>query len=268
MKNKRLIILISIFAFIILVVILCSTLFTVKTVSVNWLTRLPEGHILINKDDDIAADVEKGGSIFLYDKQSAITSLEESYPYLKVVKVETKFPNKLVVHVADRQEVFALKINDNCYVVLDGECKVLTKYNALQYSAISLPPICVEIKEQTLVADDFEVGKVANISRISTILSNVYSALTNCGYEDVYMKQVIQNITIDLGYNASLVLDTSYANLSVKINKIHNNLYNKLVFGLAAYNEARAEGSQQTNGVIVIRELSNGKLDGEFVKNE
>ena len=265
MKNKRLIILISIFAFLILIVILCSTLFTVKTVSVNWLRRLPEGHLLINKDDEISANVKKGGSIFLFEKDDAIEVLEEKYPYLNVVKIETKFPNKLVLHVADRQELFGIKLNDDCYIILDGTNKVLNKYNALQYSALSVKPICVTIKEQSLNADDFVVGKIANISKVSTVLHSISNALNVLGYEEVDAKGLLNNIEIDLSYNSTITLKTNFANLSIQINKIYSQLNQKIINGLTYYNTAHNEG--KSNGVIVVRELTGGSIEGEFVPN-
>lgn len=267
MKNKRLIILISIFAFLILVVILCSTLFTVNTITVNWLTRLPEGHILINKDDEIANSIEKGGSIFLYDKNEAIIQIEEKFPYLNVVKIETKFPNKLVLHVADRQEMFALKINNNCYAIIDGTSKVLAKYNAVQYEALSLtsnPPVLVTVEDQAISEEDVVVGKNANISRVSSVLHSSYEALKRHGYKEIDAKGFIKQINIDLGYNSNVTILTTY-NIGIKITKISENLTDKIVGGITAYNIAHDEG--KSNGIIVVRQLSSGVIEGEFVSN-
>ena len=67
MKNKRLIILLSVFAFLVLIAVLCSTVFTVKKVQVNWLTTKA---IFTESDETIIKDVKKGESVFLVDKTS------------------------------------------------------------------------------------------------------------------------------------------------------------------------------------------------------
>ncbi len=265
MKNKRLIALISIFAFLILIVILCSTLFTVKNVSVKWLTVLPQGHELIGQDKNIAGSIKQGGSVFLYDKDEAISTLEEKYPYLNVVKIETKFPNKLVIQVTNRQEFFAVKITDNCYVALDGYGKVLKNYTGLEYNALEkgVKPICVEVKEMALNADDFTVGKVANISKVSNILSVLYNQILGKNYAEYAAISVFPNITIDLGYNSSITIDTTWENVSVQITKISSKLSNKISFGLTAYEQAKKDNV--VNSTIVVRELNNGSFDGELV---
>ena len=268
MKNKRLIILISIFAFLILIVVLCSTLFTVKNISVNWLTTLPKEHVLIGKDGEMCESIEKGGSIFLYDKESARVTLEEKYPYLNVVKIETKFPNKLVLHVADRQELFALKLNNDCYAILDGTNKVLAKYNGLQYEALSEtsnPPILVEVSGQTITTDEIFVGKIAQISRISSVLSSTHEAIKRHSYEDVYAKGFIKKLNINLDYNSNITLSTSY-NIDIKITKISEDLTFKITGGIAAYNKAREKG--QSNGTLIIRQIGPDQIDSEFIQNQ
>ncbi len=263
MKNKRLIALISIFAFLILIVILCSTLFTVKQISVNWLTQLPAGHELIGKDDAIASSINKGGSVFLYDKKLAQITLEEKYPYLNVVKLETKFPNQIVLHVADRQEFYALKLNDNCYAVLDGDGKVLNKYNALQYEALEEgdKPIYVEVRQFSLNEADFVVGKVVNISRVSTILNAIYTETLKQGYDVVSARNIYENVVVDLGYNSTVQINTKAHNIAIKITRISSRLNEKIEFGIEVYNSARANGKRDV--LIEVYERADGRLAAE-----
>ena len=66
MKNKRLVILLSVFAFLVLIVVLCSTVFTVKKVQLQWLTTKEN---FSSTDNEVASDVKKGDSVFLVDKK-------------------------------------------------------------------------------------------------------------------------------------------------------------------------------------------------------
>ena len=62
MKNKKLIGLLIVLAFITVLVVLNSTLFTLQSISVNWLTTKCELETL--KDYTMVDSIEKGESIF------------------------------------------------------------------------------------------------------------------------------------------------------------------------------------------------------------
>ena len=72
MKNKRLVIILSVFSFLVLIAVLCSTVFTVKSVSLNWLTFKSA---FVDMDDEITSNVELGESVFLVDKKAIINKL-------------------------------------------------------------------------------------------------------------------------------------------------------------------------------------------------
>ena len=95
MKNKKLIGLLIVLAFITVLVVLNSTLFTLQSISVNWLTTKCELETL--KDYTMVDSIEKGESIFLVKKDKIVENLEKKYSYLRVVSIETKFPNKIVI---------------------------------------------------------------------------------------------------------------------------------------------------------------------------
>ena len=127
MKNKRLIVILSVLAFLTVLIVINSTLFTLQGISMNWLTSK---YMLQDiKDYEIAEDIKLGQSIFLLNKDEIAKKLEKSNPYLRVIQLETKFPNKLVVHCAERESLYAIKISSNEYVVLDELGKVLTITN-------------------------------------------------------------------------------------------------------------------------------------------
>ena len=65
MKNKKLVILLSIFGALVLVLLLTSTVFCVRNVSVNWLTTRQGLTALQDESVVKSADVKMGKSIFL-----------------------------------------------------------------------------------------------------------------------------------------------------------------------------------------------------------
>ena len=80
MKNKKLIGILIILVFLTVLVVLNSTLFTLQTISINWLTT--KYNLEDVKDYTMVEDINKGESIFLIKKDEIASSLEKKYPYL------------------------------------------------------------------------------------------------------------------------------------------------------------------------------------------
>ena len=131
MKSKKLVVFLIVLAFLTVLIVLNSTLFTLQTISVNWLTTKSKLDDI--KDYTLIESIEKGESIFLLKKDEIKNNLEKKYPYLRIVSIETKFPNKIVIHSAERESMFAIKLADDNYAVVDELGKVL---NANENSSI------------------------------------------------------------------------------------------------------------------------------------
>ncbi len=127
MKYKRLIIIMSsIFAFVILCVILSFTLFKVNTISFDFENSTKIFASQEKQNEVIAsAGINKSMPIFSLNKAKIAQNLEAKNPYLKVINIESVFPNKLVIHCAEREETFCIKSRDDMYYVCDDELKIL-----------------------------------------------------------------------------------------------------------------------------------------------
>ena len=119
--------LLSILAFLTVLIVINSTLFTLQKVSINWLTTKYMIDLNGTKDYNITDEVDVGGSIFMLQKDDISAHLEKEFPYLRVVSIETKFPNKLVIHSAERESLYAVSMGNNMYAILDEMGKVLAK---------------------------------------------------------------------------------------------------------------------------------------------
>ena len=247
MKNKRLIIILSVFAFLVLIAVLCSTVFTVKTVKINWLTT----KVGINEDDSIfAGEVKKGDSVFLVDKQSIIDKLESKYAYLKVESVEIKFPNKLVLHTAVRQELYSLKIEDNKHAILDSECKVLNIVNDIQLSSMQNKPIPVSLQGYSMPKDCVELSKIANLGWIKNVLNNFSIALYQNGYQEIDAKNNIQSITVDVsGYENKINIKMAYG-VEMEIQDISDSISEKFAMAMSIYGDLSAQ--DKSKGIIRV----------------
>lgn len=106
-----------------LVFLLAYTFFALRYVEVDF--RTSKTNFSASNEEIIdASKIEKGGTIFFRNKQQYIKNIEEEYSYLKVINIETVFPDKLVIHVAERQEVYAVEGEDYVYIC-DEELRVL-----------------------------------------------------------------------------------------------------------------------------------------------
>lgn len=258
MKNKRLVIILSVFAFLVLIAVLCSTVFTVKDVSINWLTTTPN---ITQSDDEFIADVEKGGSVFLLDKEAIIKRLEDKYPYLKVVSVEVKFPNKLVLHTAERQELYSLKIKDNKHAILDSDCKVLRIVTDSQLNAIEVKPIAVSVNGYTIKENIFEVSKIVDLGWIKNVLNNFSIALYSCGYEDIDAKNNINDLQINVGGYDNKINMTMRYGVGIEIQQISDKLTEKFAFAMGVYDKLSEQ--EKSEGLITAYAI-NGVIKGEY----
>ena len=79
-------------------------------------------------EEDKQAIINSGGfsygiPVFAVNKTEIINKLEKENYYLKVVNIETVFPNKLIVHCAEREELFSIKLSENLYYICDLRTK-------------------------------------------------------------------------------------------------------------------------------------------------
>ena len=260
MKNKRLIIILSVFAFLVLIAVMCSTVFTVKNVKVHWLTT----KIGIEETDDVfASEVKKGGSVFFVDKPTIIKNLEEKHPYLKVDSVEIKFPNKIVLHTAVRQELYSLKIEDNKHAILDAECKVLKVVNDIELSAMQSTPIPITLQGYSLIEDAIEISKIANLGWIKNVLNNFSIALYQNGYQEIDAKNNIESINVDVsGYENKINVKMTYG-VEMEIQDISQSLSQKFAMAMSIYGDLSAQ--DKSKGVIRVY-IYNDAVKGEYDK--
>lgn len=106
-----------------LIVLLAFTLFSLRTVEVDF--RTSRLRLTATESEIIeSADIRLGSSVFFRNKNKMAERIEVAHPYAKVINIETVFPSKLVVHIAEREELYALAFDGGHYIC-DNELKVL-----------------------------------------------------------------------------------------------------------------------------------------------
>ena len=262
--SKKLIITLSVvFAIVAVFLILCWTLFGLSSVSIEFETTTKN---LTLSDDEIveAGRFRYGASVLFEGKQKYIDNLNaksaenENFAYLKVVNIETVFPNRFVVHVAEREELFAVEY-DTQFLICDRDFCVL-KFSSTQENAILLKGLQI-LNSSVSVGDFLEIGQTSMKKFYSVMLQNNRDLAEQLGkFKEIEIGSYQDEIT-DKEY-VSITL-TTFQNRKFVINNIDFAFANKVQLMFAA--EA-ALFSQNVDGSGNILN-SNGEII-YVVKNE
>lgn len=263
MKNKRLIIILCIFAFLTVLVVLGSTVFTVSQISIKWNTTTNVLNPENNKDYINSAGIHLGESIFFVNKTEYKNRLEEKNPYIKINNIETKFPNQLIIHASEREQLYALKLKDKTnasntvYAILDYELKVL-ELTTTPIISSNVTPAVLEIKNQSFTDADFTVGKIANNLLVKDILTGVGQGFLEAGYLNTHIKALVKNIVVDDGYINDVLILTNYGDLKISIQNADELLTQKIDAGLKVYEKLHADSIN--TGTIEVRKMASGEI--------
>lgn len=255
---------------IVLTTILFSAVFRLKKQTV-----VASADVTYSSEDILkAADLKRGQSIFLIDKESAINKIEAKFADIKVIQIKTTSLTEIEIKVRKRYETYYVK-NLGSFYVLDQDLKVL---NIVEESddADILEQIAnienlVQIKTKlnkldinTRVADF--VGSSSQQNMSYNLFSAVYSTKipTTITGAQAYTEfcNLIQEISFDVGYTASgqvydrLIVKTKQG-MSFDIGKATNDLKRKINLCFAAMNSD--EIADKTIGTITITYDENGK---------
>lgn len=171
MKKKLIISLSIVFGFVAVLLILFWTLFALSKVTVSFSTTLE--NLTVSKDEIVkAGEFRKGASVLFEGKAKSIRRIEnyvsknENFAYIKIENIETVFPNKFVIHVSEREELFAVQNLDK-FLICDRDLRVLKILN--EFSNDNTNSILLEgltIKNKDIKIGDFLSVEEKNITKL------------------------------------------------------------------------------------------------------
>ncbi len=256
-KSKILTIFLSLLAVVVLLVVLSSTLFAVSSVSVQFHSTK---NVLASVDEtEIAksSNIKTGSNVFFLSKTKAKQKIEQTYPYIKVLNIETKFPNKIIIHAIERDKVFAFQKDDKYYVT-DSDLKVLDIVDGVYLSEKTNP-----IK----VSFDGEVcnkGEFLSVSKKFLPLKTLEEA----NYQNYEKEQSSSALSDFLSYyqeievfDEKIVLKT-FLGVKVNIYSPQTKIQEKLKMVSIKFDELSE--SQKSTGTINIFESEN-KVIGSYI---
>lgn len=257
MKNKRLAIILTMLLFIAVVVVLSSTVFSLSTIEVKFYSTTNN---LTNLNDSIieSGNFNIGENVLFLNKTLHTNLLEKANPYLKVLNLETVFPNKIYINAMERNEVFAIKLSDNSYVVCDEELKVLKTQSAYYNHAQNAMELFVTTTEENLSAGDFLTTSKNNL------ILNSFVALKEWDLSYVNLKAKIKSITIDYDDRINQIMIEMRSGVKIIIYEADKLVSDKMNLAFSFYENT--ENDYTSEGVIEIRQLNNGQITGFYYR--
>lgn len=270
------------------VLILFWTLFALSSVTVEFHTTTK--NLTLSEEEIVeAGDFSYGASVLFDGKNKYVERLnkkageDEKFAYLEVVNIETVFPNRYIIHVAEREEVFAYQTG-NEVLILDDDLRVLRKESLADgESYISSKENAIELKNLTILNDEINVGDFLEVAQTGVLeFNNAFLANNRALAEQKgFVKEILLGVNhveiTEMDYVSATIL--THSGREFVINNIDFALANKiqLMFALdsALYNQINGEGYVvDGNGEIVhdnvLDENGNLMLDdnGEPLKGE
>jgi len=193
MRKKRLIIISSILSVLAVMIVLASTVFMLRSVEVDIVSSNNSVISEAQSDEIIkAAKFNYGGNVLFMNFSKQTERIEESFSYVKVEKIERKFPNKIVVHISERTPA-AYAETDQYVYVLDKDLKILNvvakaEFNSenpsLPQSALLVPKINITIPETA------HAGAKLNDAEARYILQSIVAGVLKSGGEMIELSEI------------------------------------------------------------------------------
>lgn len=159
MTKKSIIISSILLSIVALMAILFGAVFRLRNVSVEV---QPGANITVTNDKIVeSANLKKGKSIFMLDKQSAINNIEQTYAEIKVVQIKTTNLMSVKIVVRERKEMFYAEHN-SAYYCLDEDLKVLR---------------LTEVEPTNLIKITTDIGITSNTTKCD-FMSQDYAKIT------------------------------------------------------------------------------------------
>ncbi len=200
-----------------------------------------------------AGEFRYGACVFFDGKNGYLKKLEnkvktnENFAYLRVVNIETVFPNKYKIHVAEREELFAVQI-DGQVLICDRDLRVLRK--ADEFNSDATNPIL--LSGLTLNKQEIEVGDFLDVKE--TAVKKFYSHMLSLNrdlsqqigkFKEINLKQYKDN-----GKNYTSMTLTTFQDRKFVVNNIDFAFKNKLNLMFSAESTLYSQ-KVSDNGIIL-----------------
>lgn len=238
---------------------------------------------ITNEEIIESAGLKKGRPIFSLDKETAMNNIERTYPYLKVIQINTVSAIRIEISVRERYEMYyTYSDSTKKYYVLDEELKVLRISN--------IEPIGITKLESSILGEDMlDILGITSNTIVSDFLSTEnYRGITYELFVSMYntvmiddagtdryvdredIKSLITKLQFAKGYTLEETYDRVILNLSngfiVDIGKPQENFQDKVNICFSALDTLIENG--ETSGTIKYTYLDDGTERINFIRDD
>lgn len=217
-KNAKIAVVVSILAVITLLVVVSSTIFALESARVIWYNTPSSALASISSETMLENTGVRGQSVFILDKKRAKENLEKKYPKMRVIDLEVAWPNIVNIHAIERQQVYAIKLSETKFAIVDEYFKILELKST--FSSTQTNEILTEIKD--LEDKNYKLGDTISFAHTDTFVG-IYNAFTELSRNLTDMKALFSSIsytnskvTISTHFGVTIVLDNPTKNTSAK----------------------------------------------------
>lgn len=247
MKNKKLAVCLIIFAFLVIVVILSSTIFALNNISLQFFSTTDK---LTNSETDIisSANFKKGDNVLFLRKKAYIEKLEKAYPYLKVLNIETIFPNSIKINCVERTELFAIKLKNNSFAIVDEDMKVL-KIQEIFINSSDNAIILTNIEHSL---ENVSEGDFLSLTEQQLLLINqTTKSLKEWENSFSLLKAKVKSVNLDYERENQVMIEMR-SGVSIIVKDAHR--FNSEKFNLV-FSAYESDTKYQNGGILEVREV-------------
>ena len=255
-KTKK--ILISLSSVVLLVVILVTlafTVFSLKTVKIDWRTS----HANVTLSDQQLIDGGQfsfGSSVFFHSKKGYQEKIESLSPYLDVVNIETVFPSTFVIHLAQRQEVYAFSSGQQT-LICDQNLRILR----LEQDFSSTQDNAMLVQGLSFEESSYQPGQYLEIENFIDVYSSLFECNRSLSQQQALIKsiQFVQEYDQNIKETQTTAVLQLFGGQSVQIKNASYGLKYKLDMFLQVYSNLYSLiGQEIASGGVWTKEILDG----------
>lgn len=255
-KTKK--ILISLSSVVLLAAILVTlafTVFSLKTVKIDWRTS----HANVTLSDQQLIDGGRfsfGSSVFFHSKKGYEERIENLSPYLDVVNIETVFPSTFVIHLAQRQEVYAFSSGQQT-LICDQNLRILR----LEQDFSSTQDNAMLVQGLSFEESSYQPGQYLEIENFIDVYSSLFECNRTLSQQQALIKsiQFVQEYDQNIKETQTTAVLQLFGGQSVQIKNASYGLKYKLDMFLQVYSNLYSLiGQEIASGGVWTKEILDG----------
>lgn len=235
MRNKKLIILFSIFLGVTLLIVLNSVIFSVQHIDL-YCQNIED----VELEENVRQNnkIKKGQSIFLMNEQKAIEDIESRIPNMRIINIEKKFPNRVSINYVKIFEYLELE-SENMFYFCSNDGKIVRQSDISDGSHIKVK-MNGNMSSKT-VGEKFQSDNSYEV----TLLFNILYSLERLDYREAEVKALFESIDIT---NREVIFLQTRSGVKFQINQT-SNLLTKLRSAISLYLK---DNAYKTSGTIIV----------------